>query len=87
MEQLNGDDNVNNVDTEESHTVSRKHSLEKPNLKGNWLDFYLLILLYLIQGFSLGLKHGLSYILQSKKSITFEDQVSWYQIVCEISVL
>lgn len=71
MEQLN----TENVDKKE-HKVSHGYTGEKPNLKGDRLNVCLLILLYIIQGFSVGLYTSLSIILQSKKSVTFEDQVS-----------
>lgn len=72
--------NSKNVDIKE-HVVSHEYTVEKPNLKGDRLNFYLLIVLYVIQGFSLGLYTSISIILQSKKSVTFEDQVSWCLIL------
>lgn len=47
-----------------------------PNLNGDWLNFYLLILLYIIQGFPVGLSGAFPIILQSKKLVTYEEQVS-----------
>lgn len=67
--------NTENMDKKE-HTFSHENTTEKPNLKGDRLNFYLLILLYTIQGFSGGLHTSISIILQSNKSVTFEDQVS-----------
>jgi len=52
----------------------------KPNLDGDRLNFYLLILLYIIQGFPLGLSSSFPIILQSKKMVTYEDQVSLYNL-------
>jgi len=49
---------------------------EKPNLDGDRLNFYLLIILYIIQGLPIGLSGALPIILQSKKIVTYEDQVS-----------
>ncbi|KAE9541283.1 hypothetical protein AGLY_004528 [Aphis glycines] len=50
---------------------------EKPNLDGDRLNFYLLILLYIIQGFPLGLSSAFTIILQSKKIVTYEDQATF----------
>ncbi|XP_026823089.1 acetyl-coenzyme A transporter 1-like [Rhopalosiphum maidis] len=49
----------------------------KPNLDGDRLNFYLLILLYIIQGFPLGLSSSFPIILQSKKMVTYEDQATF----------
>lgn len=65
-------------------TVPNENDLEicdevsdKPNIKGDKLNFCLLILLYLIQGFSVGLSMGFPILLQSEKKVTYEDQVSY----------
>lgn len=55
---------------------THKSTLEKPNLNGDRLNFYLLIILYIIQGIPVGLSGALPIILQSKKMVTYEDQVS-----------
>ncbi|VVC28207.1 Major facilitator superfamily domain,Acetyl-coenzyme A transporter 1 [Cinara cedri] len=47
---------------------------EKPNLKGDRLNFCLLTLLYVLQGFPIGLSSSIPMILQSKKMATYEDQ-------------
>jgi len=56
--------------------VTHKSTLEKPNLNGDRLNFYLLIVLYVIQGIPVGLSSALPIILQSRKMVTYEDQVS-----------
>ncbi|XP_022174745.1 acetyl-coenzyme A transporter 1-like [Myzus persicae] len=56
---------------------TRKSTSEKPNLAGDWLNFYLLIILYIIQGFPIGLSGALPIILQSKKMVTYEDQAAF----------
>lgn len=56
--------------------VPNKLMSDVPNLNGDWLNFYLLILLYIIQGFPLGLSGAFPIILQSKKLVTYEEQVS-----------
>jgi len=70
----------NRVDLEECKETSKPIS-EKPNLDGDRLNFYLLIILYIIQGFPVGLSGALPIILQSKKMVTYEDQVSWNYIL------
>lgn len=59
---------------------THKSTFEKPNLNGDRLNFYLLIILYVIQGIPIGLSGALPIILQSKKMVTYEDQVSLYYI-------
>jgi len=54
---------------------------EKPNLKGDWLNFFLLILLYTIQGLPLGLAIALPIIFQSKKIVTYKEQVNFSLII------
>jgi len=48
----------------------------KSNLKGDWLNFFLLILLYTIQGLPLGLAIALPIIFQSKKMVSYKEQVN-----------
>lgn len=50
---------------------------DKSNLKGDWLNFFLLILLYTIQGLPLGLAIALPIIFQSKKMVTYKEQVNF----------
>lgn len=66
----------NQVDLEDRAGTCSNPTAEKPNLDGDWLNFYLLIILYIIQGFPVGLSGALPIILQSKKMVTYEDQVS-----------
>lgn len=47
----------------------------KPNLKGDWLNFFLLLLLYTMQGFPLGLTLAIPILLQSQNDISYQDQV------------
>jgi len=63
-------------DPAEVYVVSLKSKSEKPNLDGDWLNIFLLILLYIIQGFPIGVSTALPLILQSKEMVTYEDQVS-----------
>lgn len=62
----------------EDKTLSFESAPEKPNLDGDRMNFYLLIVLYIIQGFLLGFSGALPMILQSRKIVTYEDQVSLY---------
>jgi len=50
---------------------------EKSNLKGDWLNFFLLLLLYTIQGLPLGLAIALPIIFQSKKMVSYKEQVNF----------
>jgi len=64
----------------EKHTavavVDDKNSSEKPNLKGDWLNFFLLLLLYTMQGIQYGLSMAMPIILQSHKNVSYKDQVN-----------
>lgn len=66
----------NPVDLEECEGT-RKPTSEKPNLDGDWINFYLLIILYIVQGIPIGLCGALPIILQSKKMVTYEDQAAF----------
>jgi PAT family acetyl-CoA transporter-like MFS transporter 1 len=57
--------------------VSSQSLPAKPNLKGDWLNFFLLILLYTIQGLPLGLVIAFPIIFQSKKIVTYKEQVNF----------
>lgn len=46
------------------------------NLKGDWLNFFLLMVLYTMQGFPLGLTSAIPLLLQSKKEVSYQDQVN-----------
>jgi len=47
----------------------------KPNLKGDWSNFLLLILLYTMQGLPFGLAVAFPIIFQSKKIVSYHEQV------------
>lgn len=59
----------------EEVTVNKSTVTTTPNLKGDWLNFYLLLLLYILQGFPIGLSGTFPIILQSRKMVTYEEQV------------
>ena len=56
--------------------VDDSKSAEKPNLKGDWLNFFLLLLLYTMQGIPYGLALAMPIILQSYKDVSYKDQVN-----------
>jgi len=51
-------------------------TMTKTNLKGDWINFFLLLLLYTMQGLPLGISSSIAVLLQSKKNVTFKDQVN-----------
>lgn len=51
-------------------------SVDKPNLKGDWLNFFLLLLMYAMQGIPLGIASAMPIILQSNKNVSYKDQVN-----------
>lgn len=55
--------------------IERETTVDKPNLNGDRLNFYLLIMLYAIQGFPIGLSLTLSTILQERKMANYAEQV------------
>lgn len=65
----------------EVYEVPLKSKSEKPNLDGDRLNLILLVILYTIQGFPIGVSTALPLILQSKKMVTYDDQVSVYNIL------
>lgn len=48
----------------------------EPNLKGDWLNVFLLVLLYTIQYLPHGFVISLPIIFQSKKNISYKEQVN-----------
>jgi len=46
-----------------------------PNLKGDWSNFFLLLLLYTMQGLPYGISTALPIIFQSKNVVSYQDQV------------
>jgi len=49
---------------------------DKPDLKGDWLNIFILLLLYTLQGLQLGLTTAIPIFLQSNKNVTYQDQVN-----------
>jgi len=70
----------NKYDPEKAVEANKSTMTNVPNLKGDWLSFYLLLLLYVMQGFSLGLSSSIPIILQSRKMVTYEEQVTFQLI-------
>jgi len=52
---------------------------DKPNLNGDWLNIFILLLLYTLQGLQLGLTSAIPILLQSNKNVTYQDQVNRVQ--------
>lgn len=67
---------VKNTNGTEEFTIPHETATEEPNLSGDWINFFLLMVLYIILGFPKGLAIGFSIILQSRKLVNYEDQVS-----------
>lgn len=66
----------NKEDEPERSAFLNDSIISKPNLKGDWVNFYLLLVLYLMQGFPLGFGRAVPILLQSKKTATYKEQVS-----------
>ncbi|XP_025406859.1 acetyl-coenzyme A transporter 1-like [Sipha flava] len=62
------------IDVPEEFEESHESTLEKPNLDGDRLNLVLLTTLYIIQGFPIGLTVAFALILQSNKTVTYEEQ-------------
>jgi len=67
---------MKNTKNEENEEIPKDFSSDRPNLKGDWLNFYFLILLYTLQGTTTGLSYAFPIILQNTKFVTYNDQVS-----------
>lgn len=67
--------NIDGNEKEKTVVVYDSNS-SKPNLKGDWLNFFLLLLLYTMQGFPLGLTSAIPIVLQSQNDISYQDQVN-----------
>jgi len=57
-------------------TDDDSNGADKPNLKGDWLNFFLLLLLYTMQGIPLGIASAMPIVLQSNKNVSYKDQVN-----------
>ncbi|XP_060878936.1 acetyl-coenzyme A transporter 1-like [Metopolophium dirhodum] len=68
------------------YEVPLKSKSEKPNLDGDRLNLFLLIILYTIQGFPIGVSTALPLILQSKKMVTYEDQAAFSMALWPYSI-
>ncbi|XP_060877593.1 acetyl-coenzyme A transporter 1-like isoform X2 [Metopolophium dirhodum] len=61
--------------------VDDSNSAEKPNLEGDWLNFFLLLLLYSMQGIPFGLALAMPIILQGNKNVSYRDQAIFSFVV------
>jgi len=82
---------MKNKKNEDKSEIPKDSSSDRPNLKGDWLNFYFLILLYTLQGTTTGLSYAFPIILQNTKLVTYNDQVStcfnlyiyrFFKIIC-----
>jgi len=71
----------NQGDEPSKSTVTKEPMLIKPNLKGDWPNIFLLLLLYIMQGIPLGITSCIPMLLQSKQNITYKEQVSVFDIL------
>lgn len=56
------------------YAVTKVLISDKPDLKGDWLNVLILLLLYTIQGLQLGLTSAIPILLQSNKNVSYQDQ-------------
>jgi len=61
--------------------VKNELILDKPNLKGDWLNIFLLFMLYIMQAIPVGLVTAISILLQSKQNVTYKEQVNVFGIL------
>lgn len=62
----------NNDSLDESAATN---DLNEPNLKGDWINIFILLLLYIMHNFPLGLCSAITILMQSRKDTFFQDQV------------
>lgn len=55
--------------------IQKNLNIIKSDLNGDWSNFFLLMLLYTMQGLPLGLASAMPIILQTRKNVTYQDQV------------
>ncbi|XP_025194188.1 acetyl-coenzyme A transporter 1-like isoform X2 [Melanaphis sacchari] len=58
----------------QKYVVTNVSISDQPNLKGDWLNIFILLLLYTIQGLQLGLTSAIPIFLQSNKNVSYQDQ-------------
>lgn len=57
-------------------TMMKESMLVKPNLKGDWPNIFVLLLLYMMQGIPFGIIAVIPILLQSKQNVTYKEQVN-----------
>lgn len=79
---------AHNAKKEESgkSKVPTDWNTDKSDLNGDWLNFFLLLLLYVMQGMPIGLASAIPIILQSKKNVTYQDQVG-VTLECRVHII
>jgi len=62
-------------------TETKESMFVKSNLKGDWPNIFLLLLLYIMQGIPLGIVTVTPMLLQSKLNVTYKEQVNVFVIL------
>lgn len=63
-----------NVDKDIGHEYGNKH--ESPNLKGDYANIAILLLLYLLQGIPLGITYAIPILLQNRV-VSYKEQAAF----------
>lgn len=64
-----------NNDQPETSGPANDPALVMSNLDGDWLNFFLLLLLYIMQGLLLGVSGVIPIITQSRGNVSYKEQV------------
>lgn len=75
-----------NQKDEPKSTVTKESMLVKSNLKGDWPNIFLLLLLYIMQGIPLGIVTVIPMLLQSKQNVTYKEQALFSIVVWPFSL-
>lgn len=64
------------IDENDPEVGAEPSAVPKPNLKGDWLNFFLLLLFYTMQGLPIGVSTAFPILLQGRKEVTYKEQVN-----------
>lgn len=67
---------INECEFKKSDQTHGSCTWNKPNLNGDWMNLFVLTVLYTLQGIAFGFSMALMIIFQNKKTVTYTDQVS-----------
>ncbi|XP_025193858.1 acetyl-coenzyme A transporter 1-like isoform X2 [Melanaphis sacchari] len=73
-------------DEQSKSAVKPESILAKTNLKGDWLNIFLLLLFYIMQGMPIGLIIVIPIFLQSNKNVTYNEQALFGLVVWPFSL-